>query len=63
MICPDGCGLDKPELSGYEPEENMRQHTPTPWKFLGGDLQLGPKGRNSTLEARVSDAIARAEKP
>lgn len=25
MICPhDGCGLEKPELSGYEPEENMK---------------------------------------
>jgi hypothetical protein len=25
MICPyDDCGLEKPELSGYEPEDNMK---------------------------------------
>lgn len=29
MKCPDGCGLEKPEISGYEPEV---KHTPTPWK-------------------------------
>lgn len=25
MICPDGCGLDKPELSGYENKCNQTE--------------------------------------
>lgn len=42
MICPDGCGLDKPELSGYESggtpvKTAIAQHTPLPWKFLKGN--------------------------
>lgn len=27
MMCPDGCGLEKPEISAYEPGEMTAQQT------------------------------------
>lgn len=37
-LCPDGCGLEKPEISGFEPEV---KHTPMPKLAAGWDHKTG----------------------